>query len=302
MDITNVKRQIECGNVKDTFIIFKGEETFIARQYYRAISQCLNKPIQYIDSLDIYENDSKNIFGQDSFDDCLNVYVTDKFEYNYKNLLNKNNLIIVTKKVEKDTESIYNNFIINVPDLEEWCIKDYVYSLLEGVDTKYLDWLIKNCKNNIDKIQNEIDKLICFEPIQRQTIFEDMLNDNAFSDITDKTIFDFTNALQKRDLNTLKYIYEDIDVMDVEDLGVVTILYKNFIKLLNVWGSKNPTPENTGLSSKQIYAIRKSPKVWNIKQLVRIISFLTNIDYMLKSGKLVNINIRDYIVLKILSM
>ena len=85
MDITNVKRQIECGNVKDTFIIFKGEETFIARQYYRAISQCLNKPIQYIDSLDIYENDSKNIFGQDSFDDCLNVYVTDSFEYKYKN-------------------------------------------------------------------------------------------------------------------------------------------------------------------------------------------------------------------------
>lgn len=300
IDITKIKEQIETGNVLDTFIIFKCDNTFLAKQYYTAISHCLNKPIQYIESLDSYFNKSKNLFGDTNSEDYLSVFYTDNLQLYSKDLIGRKYLIIISKKVDKDTENIYNDYIVNVPEIENWHIKDYVYSVLPGIDRKYLDWLIDNCNNDINRIQNEIDKIICFDEVQRQTIFEDMLSDNAFSDITNKSIFDFTNAIQKRDINTLKSIYDDINVMDVEDLGVVTILYKNFIKLLKVWGSKNPTPENTGLSSKQIYAIQKTNKVWTLKQLVNIIKFLTNIDYQLKTGLLSNINIRDYIVMKLM--
>lgn len=300
MDISKLKAEIESGNVLTTFIIFKCEETFIAKQYYRAIAHCLNKPLQYIESLDSYFNKSKNLFGETNTEDYLSVFYTDKLEIHSKDLIGKKYLIIISKKIDTDTENIYSDYIVNVPQIENWHIKDYVYSVLPGIDRKYLDWLIDNCNNDINRVQNEIDKLICFNEIQRQTIFEDMLSDNAFSDITNKTIFDFTNAIQKKDINSLKVIYDEINVMDVEDLGVVTILYKNFIKLLKVWGSRNPTPENTGLNSKQIYAIQKSAHVWTLQQLINIIKFLTNIDYQLKTGLLSNINIRDYIVMKLM--
>lgn len=300
MDITSLKEQIESGNVLNTFVIFKCENTFIANQYYRAISHCLNKPIQYIDTLDSYFNKSKNIFGESEDNNYLNVCYLDNFEVITNTLMGKKNLVIITKKVDKETEKLYNDFIVDVPEIENWHIKDYIYSVLPGIDRKYLDWLIDNCNNDINRIQNEIDKIICFDELQRQAVFEDMLSDNAFADITNKTIFDFTNAIQKKDINTLKNIYDDIDVMDVEDLGVVTILYKNFIKLLKVWGSRNVTPQTTGLSSKQIYAIQKSSKVWSLSQLINIIKFLTNIDFQLKTGLLSNINIRDYIVMKLM--
>lgn len=300
MDISKLKEEIENGNVLNTFMIFNCENTFIAKQYYRAISHCLNKPIQYLESLDSYFNKSKNIFGELNNDNYLNVFYTEKLELHTNDLIGKKYLIVISKKIDKDTENIYSEYIVNVPEIENWHIKDYVYSVLPGIDIKYLDWLIDNCNNDINRVQNEIDKLICFDEIQRQTIFEDMLADNAFSDITNKTIFDFTNAIQKKDIESLKCIYDEINVMDVEDIGVVTILYKNFIKLLKVWGSRNPTPENTGLNSKQIYAIQKSAHVWTLQQLINIIKFLTNIDYQLKTGLLSNINIRDYIVMKLM--
>ena len=63
----------------------------------------------------------------------------------------------------------------------------------------------------------------------------------------------------------------------------------------------NPNPENTGLSSKQIWAINKLPRVWSTNQLIDIMTLLTGMDYKLKTGAIpVNI-IRDYLVVNLLS-
>ena len=128
-----------------------------------------------------------------------------------------------------------------------------------------------------------------------------MVEENAFSDVSDKTIFDFISALVKKDIVTLNKIYEDIDSIDIEDIGVVTLLYQNFKKYIHVWLSNNPTPENTGLSSKQIWAINKLPRVWSANDLVDIMILLTEMDYKLKTGAIPLDMFRDYLVVKLLS-
>ena len=300
MHIEALKTSIENASIKDPFIIFVGNETFLCKQYYKAISQCVNKPLEYIDDLERFKNKQKDIFGAKK-SNTLQIAYIEILDIPASFLIHETNLIIICKKVAKNLEEAYNDYIINIPKLEAWHIKDYVYSVMEGVSHTLLDWFITVCNNNIDRIQNEIDKLIGFPVEYRQAVFEDMIEEGAFADISDKTIFDFSNALQKKDLETLKDLYEDIDAMDVEDLGLVTILHKNFLKLLAVWTNKTPTPENTGLSTKQIWAIKNLPKVWTLQQLLEIICFLSNIDFNLKTGLFGNIPLRDYVICKVLT-
>lgn len=301
MLLEELKQQIEDSQVTDKLIIFRCDNTFVPRQYIQAISTIKNKPINYLEDIDSIGSDSFDIFGIEENNDVLRVFNCSTFESFNKNLSEQKDLFIICKKIDKDCEEIFKNSIIEIPDLVDWHIKDYTYSLLEGIDTKYLDWLLKICNNDIDRIKLEIDKLLIFEPGNRQNMLQQMVEDNAFSDVSDKNIFDFISALMKKDKKSLIEIYQDIESIDIEDIGVVTLLYNNFKKYMQVWMQNNPTPENTGLSSKQIWAINKLPRVWTAPQIVDIMTLLTEMDYRLKSG-LIPVNmIRDYLVVNLLS-
>ena len=304
MNLEQLKNQIESNKITNTFIIFECEEhTFIADQYIKEISKCLNRPIEYIDSLDMFMTNELDIFGEsfDTTSNTIRVYRENKFTLSSDKISENQNLIIITGKLEKDIKKLFEEYVVTVPKLQSWQIKDYAYSLLEGIQPEYLDWLILNCNEDIHRLQLEIDKLLLFTPPERKILFKQMIDDDAFGDITHQTIFDFTDGIVKKDINKLIKVYEDIDNIDIEPIGVVTLLIQNFKKLIQVWMQKNPTPENTGLSSKQIWAINKLPRVWTASQLIEILEFLTNIDFRIKTGQMPMEHLRDYLVMCILS-
>lgn len=299
MNCKELKTRIEENTIINPFIIFVySDNKFLANQYTQAIAKNLNKSIQYVDTLQPIST-SNDIFNiQD--DEFLRVYNIDKLTLN-EDFINEKNLIIITKNVDDKTKSLFIDNIVELPKLESWQIKDYMYSILKDIDVRYIDWLIDNCNNNIYRLQQEADKLNLFEGQEKNILFQTMVDDDAFIDISNKNIFNFTDAIMKKNKQSLIKIYEDIDSIDVEPLGVLTILYQNFKKLIQVWLNKNPTPENTGLSSKQIYAINKLPRVWSQKDLIEIFIFLTEIDYKIKTGLMPMPLLRDYLVIKILS-
>lgn len=300
MTLQEIKNQIETNSIINTFIIFSCNDNFIAHQYVENMSKKLNLTIEYIEDLESLNKKSLDLFFDSGKKESLRVHHVDTFDFYNNCLEDETNLIIICKKVEKDTQSIYNKYIININPLEHWCIKDYLYSILKGVDTKYVDWLMKNCNYDINRLQLEAEKLLVFDENERNILFNQMLEDDAFVDITNKTIFDFTDAIVKKDILKLSSIYDDIENIDIEAIGVVSVLYQNFRKLLQVWCSRNPTPENTGLSSKQIYAISKLPRVWSEKQLVDILELISSIDYRIKIGAMPMNILRDYLVINIL--
>lgn len=300
MKLETIKEQIESNNILNTFIIFQCENNFIPHQYVNEISKRLNLNIEYIEDLDSVVASSFNVFFTDTPVKSLKVYHCDTFEYYNKDLMNEENLIIICKKVDKSTQEIYNDYIVTVNTLEHWCVKDYLYSILSGVKTEYIDWLMEVCNYDINRLQLEAEKLLLFTENERNIVFNEMLDEKAFCDISNKGIFDFTEAITKQNLESLNTIYTEIENMDVEPLGVVTILYKNFLKYLSVWYSRNPTPENTGLSSKQIWAINRLPHIWTEQDIVYILNLLTSIDFKIKNGDLPVSILRDYLVVKIL--
>ena len=305
MTLQELKTAIETNNIPDDLIIFKNSESsFIASQYTRMIAIKKNLEISYIEDLKGIIQDYSSIFTEVNLETLsnLNVYRTDILKHIPNTLTQFSNLIIITNKIEdKEMESLLSSHIVNVPKLEEWQWKDYVYSLCEGVDTQHLDWLLSICKDK-DRLDNEVQKVTIFNPLERKYLFEDLMRDGLLDDLSSYNIFNIVNAICKKDINTLTYLMKEISNIDVNEFGLLTLLLKNFKNLISVQLAFNPTPESTGIDSKQLYALKKMPRVYSQNQLIAIYSFLCDIDRRVKSGELPVEIMIDYLITKILTV
>ena len=297
MTIQELKTQIEAGKVTDELIILKDtEDNFISNQYIKAIARVKKQKINYVDSIDELLADSSSLFSmfQEKDDTCLNVLKSEVFVWVDPRIARLTNLIIVVSKFsDKAIEKQFEKYVVTVPKIEEWMLKDYVYSITEGVAHKDLDWLMQLCGTNYARLQLELDEVSLFREDERRYLFDDL---SSYS------IFNFTNAITSRDLTAIKSVYKELSRMDVNEFGLLTILLKNFKNIIMVQLNANPTPENTGLDGKQLYAIKKIPRVYSATQLVDIYTMLLDIDRQIKSGELPTDILIDYLVTKILSV
>ena len=189
-----------------------------------------------------------------------------------------------------------------MPKLEEWMIKDYVYTIADGVDTVKLDWLIKVANNDIYRIENEIAKISIFPKVERNYIFDLLMEEDAFADLNNYHIFDLSTALLQKDLTKIAELIEAVKSWDCEPLGLQVLTSQNFRKVLQIQLSPKPDPDKLGLTSKQIWAIQKyNCGFYSRDQLVKIFDKVTYADYMMKNGDLSNDKLVDYLILNILS-
>lgn len=293
MNIKDLKKAVEDKTLDISTLIFVNKENsdFLVNQYIKEISNIKQLPLNYVEDL---KNISNPLFSD--FTDTLIIFKTDKLDYIDINI---NNLIIICKEISEDIK--FDN-IINFPKLEEWQIKDYVYSRGKGINVKYLDWLFDICNKDIYRLDKELDKLDLFEEAHRNLMFENFIKDGVYEDLSNFQIYDLTNAIQSRDFDRISSILADIENIDVEPTGLLTLLYGGFKKIISVWLDKNPTPESTGLKSNQIYAIKNLPRKYTKEQLIDIFEFLTTIDSKLKTGYIDVNNLIDYVIIKVLSL
>lgn len=304
MTIETMKSEIESGRISDDFIIIKRNGSdFLTDQYVSNIVRVLNKPPIYIESIDDILYDSFSFFSDEEEDVNIRILDIDKFDIPMEKLGGIKSLIIITNKFsDKEVENQLAGRILTMPKLEEWQITDYVYSLLDGVDKSDLDWLLSILHNNLYRLDQEMSKLSLFAPGERKYLFKEMRNDGTFNDLSTYNIFSFSNAITHKDVNSLKNIYKEISRIDISDFGLLSILLKGFRNILMVQLNPNPTTENTGIESKQLYAIKKIPKVYSAEQIINIFMFLSDIDRQVKSGELPADILIDYMTIKILSM
>ena len=303
MTLQEFKTSIEQRSVGNQLVIFQYEDVpFVADQYIREISTIKNRKIQYLENIDNIGSGFADIFGLSDIDDGIRVYKTSEIETLPEKLKYEENLYIIVNKIkDKQILTTFADFIIVIPKLEGWQLQDYVYSVAEGIDRKNLDWLITASAGDIYRLENELDKFRLFSPSERKFLFNDMLHDGAFMDLSSFNVFNITNSVTSRDLESLKYAMSEIKSFDAEPLGIVTLLYQGFKKMIQVWMTKQATPENTGLKPNVIYAINKQPKVFSKEQLLNSFLLLSGIDKELKTG---NIDVKwliSYIVCRILT-
>ena len=300
LNLNEVKTDLENNKDIDQFLIFYYEDTtdYIPVQYAKALARIRNSEILYVNELDEI-NSSPDPFSEPTSN--LYVYKTDSLERIPAKYL-QNNLIIITPKLLKDVEKEYDEYILRIPKLEEWQIVDYIKTVSPGLTQDEMEWLVRTYKFNMYRVELEVDKLKPFSESARQYIFEDFYVDHVFETLSEYGIFDFTNAIQGKDLQTISNILSDINHIDIEPTGLITLLCANFKKLIKVWLNKNPTPENTGLKSNQIWAINKLSRTYTKEQLVKVFELVSDMERRLKTGEMPEELIIDYLTVKILSM
>jgi DNA polymerase III delta subunit len=300
MTLQELKQALETNTFKPTTMILISEDKFIPLQYVEEIKKQYNT--LYIESLQELVPDEDDIFG-DSTEISSDIIIlnTELVDFSDEILFNKDNVIVIANKIDKSSKKFYSDLVIEVPKLTEWQVKDMVYSFGRGIDTKYLDWLIHNCNGSVNRLYQEMTKLLIFSESERKHLFEEMVEDGAFDDLSANTIFNFTNAILKKDYQSLKLIYEEIDNIDVNDFGLLTILYNNFLNVINIQMGVNPTPETLGMSWGQFNAIKHSCGYYSGTQLVSIMKLISDMDRKIKSGEFPTNIMRDYMILSILS-
>lgn len=300
MDLKKIKRNILNKSLSDALIIFKCDDDYIPNQYIHAISQLKNLSINYIQDIDALTNRSTDIFNSDT-NLYLNVLKCDDFKCNDKFILSKTNYIIITSKItDSETADLFSEVIVDVPKMESWFIKDFVYSVLPKCDDSAKDYLIALCNNNVYRVDQELSKLALFDEKEQNKILNLMIKENSFGDLSVHTIFDFTNAIIKRDLKKLELILNEFNSIDIEPLGVVKLLTNNFEKVLSIQLDRNATADRVGMTSKQFYAVSQNLNRYGDNNLLRIYDLVTDIDRKLKQGEISNDRIIDYLLVNIL--
>ena len=300
MELKQLKSLLESNKVPEKLLIFLCEDNhFLATQYIQKIAEIKNVEVNYLEELSSVK--AVSLFAPLE-GNSLSVYFCDEFKNYDRELLNKRDLIVVTDKIkDADTKQLFIDSIVTLPKLEDWQLKDYAYSLMDGADPEDIDKVVNLCKGDIYRLNNEVQKVSIFPKIQRKYVLKEFLQDGLLNDLSLYNIFTVSNAIQSRDLKTLSNILPERDYMDVEPLGLLTILYNNFRKMIQVWLSSNPTPESTGLKSNQIWAIKNLPRVYSKEQLINIFESLTDMDRKLKTGEISESMLVDYMILKVLA-
>lgn len=297
MTLEEFKQAIEDNTLSLPLIIAECEDEtseFVFHQYLHEYIRKNELSFEFVN--DITDITQVNLFGDTRFN--LHIYQT-------KNLSEVSvpktyHLWVRCKAISKEITNEFAKYIVKIPKLEAWQIKDYVYTICEGVKQPELDYLLQVYNRNIYRIDNEIAKL---SPFQNKGQIYSKIKSQLFTEVSEYGIFDLVNSIVRYDIIKLTGILKNIDSIDVDVFGFLTLLKNNFKSVIDIQLSRTATAQSLGMSDKQFWAIRKySCGIYTRTQLLEIYTFLTACDYYIKSGYVSTDIMLDYIIVKIMSV
>jgi len=300
MELKELKEKILNKSLDFNLLIFKYEsDTWLVNQYIDEISKILDLKINYVEDLDTLSNTSSDFFfgGMSSE---LNVLWLEELTTNIPNKDELTTSIIKCNKIDKDIEKALSKYIVNFPKLLEWQVQDYAEQQLKGMKPDAIQWLCGLIGDNVYRLDNEINKITIFDEKDRMNMFLALNNDGCYNDLNNFNIFNLINAIVKRDFNSVINVLRLRDTIDLEPVGLITLLIRQFKNIIDIQMGNNPTPDKLGIPPKQFNAIKYNCGKYSNERLIYIYDLLTGIDYRLKSGLLDNDKIIDYVVCNIL--
>ena len=287
MNVIDLKINIENKTLSDSPMIWKitdSSSLLITNQYFHEIANFKNLEIKLIDTTDEIPDTG--------FIEDTNLYIIKTKEFNSP-LDNFKNCIVICEKTNLDC--------IKIPKLEKWQLDDFVTGKLPGINKNELLWLSNEYGDNYFGFINEIEKLSLFNKPEQAEVFNLLKNSGEFKGVTSLNIWDLSNVILKRDKKLVQRVLEVIDYIDVEPIGLLTVLYNNFRRVIDIQTNPRAIAKDLGISDKQLYAIKKNNcGYYSRDELVRIFKLLTSLEYKYKFEGLSLNNLIDYMVCNIL--
>ena len=281
MELRELKNKILAQEALSFPLLFINyDNDYLIKSYVKKIAENNSLTIKEIESIKEMVDIESGMFKEV---DYLYIYKLNKDDNLSKEQLKDYKIILISDTDRKDSN--IEKVVFN--KLENWQIEAYVQALLPGLDSQEVSWLCKNAKYDIWRLDNEASKLNIFDKKDQSKILMAINDDNGYVDLNELTIFNLSNAIMNKDMLSIKKVVEDIDNIDVEGTGLVTILLKNFLNIINIQTNSKATAQSLGMSEKQFrYLQYNQCNKYSNEELFNIYNFLTDIDYKLKSGLL----------------
>lgn len=281
MELRELKNKILAQEALSFPLLFINyDNDYLIKSYVKKIAENNSLTIKEIESIKEMVDIESGMFKEV---DYLYIYKLNKDDNLSKEQLKDYKIILISDTDRKDSD--IDKVVFN--KLENWQIEAYVQALLPGLDNREVSWLCKNAKYDIWRLDNEASKLNIFDKKDQSKILMAINDDNGYVDLNELTIFNLSNAIMNKDMLGIKKVVEDIDNIDVEGTGLVTILLKNFLNIINIQTNSKATAQSLSMSEKQFrYLQYNQCNKYSNEELFNIYNFLTDIDYKLKSGLL----------------
>lgn len=281
MELRELKNKILAQEALSFPLLFINyDNDYLIKSYIKKIAENNSLTIKEIEFIKEMVDIESGMFKEA---DYLYIYKLNKDDNLSKEQLKDYKIILISDTDRKDSD--IEKVVFN--KLENWQIEAYVQALLPGLDNREVSWLCKNAKYDIWRLDNEASKLNIFDKKDQSKILMAINDDNGYVDLNELTIFNLSNAIMNKDMLGIKKVVEDIDNIDVEGTGLVTILLKNFLNIINIQTNSKATAQSLGMSEKQFrYLQYNQCNKYSNEESFNIYNFLTDIDYKLKSGLL----------------
>lgn len=218
--------------------------------------------------------------------------------YLNNNSSNDRYIILIAGKVDgrsKDYKIFKDKFKIidllqvdNDKDIYKY-IEDYIKDRGYKIDKYNLDYLVELLGNDINNINNEIDKIILYlsddKVISREVI------DKLVSDNIDNIMYEFTNAVLDREYEKISKMYNDFKIENVGYdylIGSLGNALRGALVIKILYNQGNSNSEIAKFIGKKEFYIKKMiERLYNytVDDLCMMIDKLGIIDREYKSGK-----------------
>lgn len=289
MTVQKLKELIKNQTVSDDFLILLcSQNHFLANQYVEAIANIKNARIIPIES--IYEPKQSALSLVMDFENNLNVLVAETFDERAENYGQFTNTIVICDKIDKKLEAAVADYLVKIPPLEDWCIKDCIKMLCPKLNQESVDWLYYTTLGDIYRITNEIDKLTLFDSAEHQVLLNELRCDPNTDLYVLGDSFALPRAIAQRNKANLLDFLEHIKTYRFDEKtggvqGIVTNTLTKYIIAAYTFLPSNVNLEAEGLRS-QSYYIKKELNGISKDYLLKAIEFLSGINQRLVTGQL----------------
>lgn len=304
MQLWDLKKAIVENNIPH-FLVLTGEERTLLFTYLEEIENRLAVKRTYADTLvDAYNKaSSKSLLSTAK---KLIIVKDDKSGLSDNKIItslkhSSNYVVVILNSIDKRSSFIkdHGGVVVSFDKLAS----DILIGALKqksAVKDDYLKWLVEVCDRDYGRCLQELDKVVLFPQDKHNEMFEKFARSGIIYCQIPDCVFDFSNAVMKRDIKRSYSLWEDLKRRGDSPIQVFSILYNNFRNLMLVQLNPNPTKENTGLEEKQINGVKWNKGKYSDKELVDTVLLIGELDSMIKQGTITEAVSMEYFLARVM--
>lgn len=300
MTIQDVKQHIKDKSFQ-SYYIFTGDEIEIQRVYVNKIAEVLGYEVIRAECIsDVWQTLTGNdMFGSPAVyvvRDDKDLMKDETLQERIDTAIGKNIVIHLITNVDKRTKWAKDNAdrIVVFERLSSEVLKKYVQRLTT-LNNANSERLIAICENDYSRILLEIDKIKRMQ-IEDNEAFEKMLLEGAIYIPPKDAIFDFVDAVLKRDIPLVYDLLWQCYAVGEANMVLISVLYNNVKQVLQVQshgGTDSEIMSATGMTQWQVKCARAKSGHYSIGELVDMLRLLQKIQKGIITGR-----IEDYMTIE----